>query len=282
MSLARCSLNAATIRHADLETAIRATLDAGIPSIGVWREPVQSAGLSRAAALLRASGLRVSSLCRGGFVTAIEGPERRAAIDDNRRAIEEAAAVGAPVLVLVVGGLPPGSRDLTGARARVGEAIAELVPEARAAGVALGLEPLHPMFAADRSVVSTLAQALDLVAPFPPATAGVVIDTSHVWWDPSLPAQIARAGAERRILGYQVADWVTPLTPDVLVSRGMPGDGWIDLAQITALVDAAGYTADIEYEIFREEVWAQDPSAVARAIAARHEQLIAPALAGAR
>lgn len=266
----RLSLNQATIRHADLADALRVTAEAGVEAIGLWREPVAEVGLEAAARMVADSGLRVSTLCRGGFFTAIEGPERRRSLDDNRRAIEETAALaaaGAPgsraVLVLVAGGLPAGSVDLRGARARVADAIAELEPAARASGVTLAIEPLHPMYAADRAVVSTLGQALDLAAPFPPDVVGVAVDTFHVWWDPDVLPRIAQAGAEGRIATYQVCDFLTPLPADVLLGRGMMGDGHIDFRSLTDAVAAAGYEGDIEVEIFNAAIWEADPAEVA-------------------
>ncbi|WP_020075557.1 sugar phosphate isomerase/epimerase family protein [Cryocola sp. 340MFSha3.1] len=265
----RLSINQATIKYANLAEALRVVGSAGVEAIGLWREPVAEVGLDAAARMLADSGLRVSSLCRGGFFTAPEGAKRRAALDENRRAIEETAALaaaGAPgsaaVLVLVAGGLPDGSRDLAGSRARVADAIAELEPEARAAGVTLAIEALHPMYAADRAVVSTLGQALDIAHPFAAESVGVVVDTFHLWWDPDLFAQIARAGRDGRIASYQVCDWVTPLPADVLLARGMMGDGHIDFAPISAAVAEAGYTGDVEVEIFNEAIWAADPAAV--------------------
>lgn len=265
----RLSINQATIKYASLADALGVVVAAEVEAIGLWREPVAEVGLDAAVRMLADSGLRVSSLCRGGFFTAPEGAQRRAALDENRRAIEETAALaaaGAPgsaaVLVLVAGGLPDGSRDLVGARRRVADAIAELEPDARAAGVTLAIEALHPMYAADRAVVSTLGQALDLAEPFPSESVGVVVDTFHLWWDPDLSAQIARAGRGGRIASYQVCDWVTPLPADVLLARGMMGDGHIDFAPISAAVAEAGYTGDVEVEIFNEAIWAADPAAV--------------------
>lgn len=265
----RLSINQATIKRASLADALRVTADAGVGAIGLWREPVAEVGLQAAARMLAGSGLRMSSLCRGGFFTAPEGPERRAALDENRRAIEETATLAAagaegsaPVLVLVAGGLPAGSTDLAGARARVADALAELEPDARAAGVALAIEPLHPMYAADRAVVSTLAQALDLTEPFPAESVGVVVDTFHLWWDPQALEQIARAGAAGRIASYQVCDFLTPIPADALLARGMMGDGHVDFASLTRAVDAAGYAGDVEVEIFNAELWAADPAQV--------------------
>lgn len=278
---ARLSINQATIKHASLADALRVTAAGGVAAIGLWREPVAEVGLATATRMVTDSGLRVSSVCRGGFFTAAEASERRAALDENRRAIEETAALtaaGAPgsaaVLVLVAGGLPSGSTDIIGARARVADALAELEPDARAAGVTLAIEPLHPMYAADRAVVSTLAQALDLAEPFPAASVGVVVDTFHVWWDPEVLAQIARGGAAGRIASYQVCDFNTPIPADALLARGMMGDGHVDFRSLTAAVESAGYTGDVEVEIFNAEIWAAEPAEVVeRATAAFAEHV---------
>jgi sugar phosphate isomerase/epimerase len=265
----RLSVNQATIRRADLAGALRSVADSGVQAIGLWREPVHEIGLDKAVRLVRESGLRVSTLCRAGFFTMPEGRLRRDALDDNRRAIDEAAALsaaGAPgsraVLVLVAGGLTDGSRDLVAARDRVRAAIEELVPVAESTGVTLAIEPLHPMFASDRCVVSTLGQALDLCAGLPSHVVGVAVDTYHVWWDPTVLEMIDRAGREARIATYQVCDWNTPLAVDVLLSRHYPGDGVIDLDALSRAVHAAGYTGDIEVEIFNEEIWSARPDLV--------------------
>jgi sugar phosphate isomerase/epimerase len=281
----RLSLNQATIKHAPLGAALEATRAAGMGSIGLWREPVAEAGLAASARLLADSGLRFSSLCRGGFLTATDAAARSAAIDDNRRAIDETATLAAAgaagsaaVLVLVAGGVPEGSRDLAGARGRVADALAELAPHAEAAGVTLAIEPLHPMYATDRAVVSTLGQALDLAAPFAASVVGVVVDTFHVFWDPAVFDGIARAGAEGRIASYQVCDWKTPLPEDVLLARHYPGDGVIDFAPLTAAVEAAGYSGDVEVEIFNAEVWATEWIRVATRTAAAFAHAVAPHL----
>ncbi|MDQ0540949.1 sugar phosphate isomerase/epimerase [Curtobacterium flaccumfaciens] len=265
----RLSINQATIKYAPLPQALDTVAAAGVGAIGTWREPVAELGLAEAVRRVADSGLRVSSHCRGGFFTLPEGTARQRALDDNRRAIDETAALAAagapgsaPVLVLVAGGLPAGSRDLGGARARVADALAALVPHALDTGVQLAVEPLHPMYAADRAVVSTLAQALDLAAPFPAAAVGVVVDTFHVWWDPALAASITRAGAAGRIASYQVSDWLTPIAADPLLSRGIMGDGHIDLRTVTESVSAAGYTGDIEVEIFNQTIWKAPPTIV--------------------
>lgn len=280
----RFSLNQATVKYASLAEAIAATKGAGIQSIGVWREPVADIGLDAATSLIAGSGLRVSSLCRAGFFTTPEGPERMAALDDNRRAIDETAALAAAgadgsaaVLVLVAGGLPQGSRDLVGARERVRDALGALEPYAASAGVTLAVEPLHPMFAADRAVVSTLGQAIDLAVDAGPSV-GVVVDTYHVWWDPDVVEQIERAGRLGRIASYQVCDWLTPLPADVLLGRGVPGDGHIDFARLTRAVEETGYTGDIECEIFNQDVWDRPYADVASEVAAAFGRVVAPEL----
>ncbi|WP_298868327.1 sugar phosphate isomerase/epimerase [uncultured Microbacterium sp.] len=281
----RLSLNQATIKHADLATALRVTADAGIRSIGLWREPVNEVGLQTAARMLADSGLRFSSHCRGGFFTLPEGPERIAALDDNRRAIEETATLAAAgaegsaaVLVLVAGGLPEGSRDLVGARERVRDALGLLADDAEQAEVTLAVEPLHPMYASDRAVVSTLGQALDIAADFDPAVVGAVVDTFHIWWDPQVLEQIARAGREGRIASYQVCDWQTPLPADVLLARHYPGEGVIDFASLTQAVKDAGYTGDVEVELFNADIWAAPYADVAARTVSSFAESVAPHL----
>ena len=281
----RLSLNQATIKYADLATALRVTAGAGIASLGLWREPVAEVGLAAAQRLVAASGLRVSSLCRGGFFTAADPDLRRAALAENRRAIAETATLAAagaagsaPVLVLVAGGLPDGDRDLPGARERARDAVGALVDDAVAAGVTLAIEPMHPIYAADRGVISTLAQALDVAEQFPADAVGVVVDTFHVWWEPGVDQQIARAGAGDRILSYQISDWITPLPPDTLLARGMVGDGHVDFAGFTRAVAAAGYSGDVEVEIFNAELWAAPPEQVVATMIRRYLDLVQPYL----
>jgi len=247
------SLNQATVQNLSLDEAVALCVRHEIAGIGLWRNRVAEAGLARSAAAVRAAGLHVSSLCRGGFFTHADAGARRAALADNRAAVAEAAELGADVLVLVCGGLVPGSRDLGLARRMVADAIAELVPVAQRLGVRLGVEALHPMFCADRCVVSRLGEALDLALQFPARAVGVVVDTYHVWWDGELAAQIGRARG--RIAGFQLADWVRPLPAETRLGRGHLGDGDIDLAGITNLVLAAGYRGYAEVELFNQEIW---------------------------
>ncbi|MBH5334989.1 sugar phosphate isomerase/epimerase [Streptomyces pactum] len=236
--------------------------EAGVPAVGLWRGPVRAYGAEATARLVRSAGLAVSSLCRGGFFTAADPAGRAAALADNRAAIEEAATLGTGVLVLVSGGLPAGDRDLAGARERVADALAELTPYAAAHGVRLALEPLHPMYAADRCVVSTLAQALDLAERFPAERVGVVVDTYHLWWDDTVAGQLARAGATGRIAAFQLADWVTPLPEGVLLGRGPLGAGCVDLRWFRERVEAAGYRGPAEVEILNSGQWARDGAEV--------------------
>ncbi|MFJ6663493.1 sugar phosphate isomerase/epimerase family protein [Streptomyces sp. NPDC091383] len=259
-----------TVRQLSLPELVAACAESGIGKVGLWRAPVQAYGVREAAALVRAAGLAVSTLCRGGFLTAADPRERAAALADNRRAVDEAAALGTDTLVLVSGGLPAGGRDLGAARDRVADALAELAPYAETHGVRLAVEPLHPMFAADRCVVSTLAQALDLAERFPAHQVGVAVDTYHVWWDDRAAAQIARAGAGGRIHAFQLADWTTPLPAGVLDGRGQLGDGAIDMREWRGRVEAAGYTGPIEVELFNEELWARDGREVLRETVARY------------
>jgi sugar phosphate isomerase/epimerase len=263
--LDKLSLNTATTKHWSLAEAVSGCVAAGIPGIGLWRDRVAEAGVERAAKLVRDAGLTVTSLCRGGFFHA------PGALEDNRRAVEEAAALGTDTLVLVCGGLPDGSRDLPAARRTVADGIAELAPYAQAHGVKPAIEPLHPMFCADRAVVSTLGQALDLADAAGHGT-GVVVDSYHVWWDPELEAQIARAAG--RIHAFQVCDWLLPLPAGALLGRGHVGDGSIDIPHIAGLVAATGYDGFTEVEIFNQEVWDTPGEQTLRTMAERHRGVL--------
>jgi sugar phosphate isomerase/epimerase len=233
--------------------AVAGCLRHGIGAIAPWRDQVAAMGLDAAARLVRDAGMRVTGLCRGGFFPAATAAGRAAAIDENRRAVDEAAALGADCLVLVVGGLPEGSKDLVGAREMVRDGLAAVLPHARAAGVPLAIEPLHPVYAAERACVNTLGQALDLCDELGDGT-GAAIDVYHVWWDPELERQLMRAGAGGRILAHHICDWLVP-TRDPLNDRGMMGDGVIDLKRIRGWFERAGFHGPQEVEIFSEENW---------------------------
>jgi sugar phosphate isomerase/epimerase len=272
----RLAINSATTKKWTLKQVVDGCVRAGIPSIGPWRDRVEEAGLDKAAKLIRDAGLRVSSLCRGGFLTAADAEGQAAALADNRAAILEAVALDTRELFLVVGGLAPGEKDVVAARRRVADRLADLVPFAQENGVRLVLEPLHPMYAADRALISTLGQALDLASPFDASTVGVAVDTFHVWWDPELKAQIERAGRENRIASYQVCDFNMPIAADPLLSRGYMGDGVIDFATIGTWVREAGYTGDIEVEIFNQEIWDTDGDTVLARVKERYAELVLP------
>jgi sugar phosphate isomerase/epimerase len=262
--LAHLSLNTATVRkQGDLSKILEAARRHGISCISPWRDQVQAVGLDRAVRAVREGGFRLSGYCRGGMFPA-DAARRAEARDDNRRAVDEAAALGAPCLVLVVGGLPqfsrPGSapsKDIAAAREQVETAIDELLDYAAPAGVPLALEPLHAMYAADRACVNTLRQALDICDRLDADGSrklGVAVDVYHVWWDPEIYGQIARAGS--RIQAFHVCDWLVP-TRDLLTDRGMMGDGVIEIPRLRAAMEAAGFLGPCEVEILSDHWWSQ-------------------------
>jgi sugar phosphate isomerase/epimerase len=257
---ARLSINQATTREQhSLADAIAAYAQAGVTGISIWRDKLAECGLDQAAAMLRDHGLRVSGLCRAGQFPGANAAERQARIDDSLTAVDEAAALGAECLIVVAGGLPDGSKDLPGARQMIRDGLGAILPHARAAGVPIAIEPLHPMYAADRCAINTLSQALDLCDELGPGNCGgigVAVDVYHLWWDPELEAQIARAGD--RVLAYHVCDWLVPTT-DLLLDRGMMGDGVIDIPMISNWVEGTGYDGLIEVEIFSAENWWKRP-----------------------
>ena len=263
------SINTATVRkQRGQDWPLLQILDAcaarGIRAIAPWRDQVHAAGLAATARAVKSHGLALSGYCRGGMFTYSSDAGRQAVRDDNRRALDEACELGAACLVLVVGGLPgalagqPAHKDLAAARAQVAEGVAALLADARERGMPLAIEPLHPMYAADRACINTLEQALDLCDALDPGRSGalgVAVDAYHVWWDPKLAQQIARAGRDR-LLALHVCDWLVPTT-DLLEDRGMMGDGVIDLRGLRALVEAQGYAGYSEVEIFSAKNWWQ-------------------------
>jgi sugar phosphate isomerase/epimerase len=268
MSMARVeglSINLATLgQQFDLRQACEACAKQGIEWVAPWRDQLASTGITEAAKILAGNGLKVTGLCRGGMFTVDPN-----AIDDNKRAIDEAAAIGANHLVLVVGGLPAGSRDLAGARQTAADGIAAVLPYARAAKMPLAIEPLHPLYAPDRAVINMLAQALDLCDALGEG-AGVVLDTYHLWWDPELLPQIARAGRGKRILAHHISDFLVP-TRDLLNDRGMMGDGVIDFRGFRRAVEAAGFTGPQEVELFSREWWGKPGDEVITTCIERYE-----------
>jgi sugar phosphate isomerase/epimerase len=260
---AHLSINTATLRkQLPLPGIIEGCAKRSIPAIDPWRDQVLAAGLAAVARQIKDVGIQLSGYCRGGFFTAADAAGLRAALDDNRRAVDEAKTLDASCLVMVVGSLPgalvgkPASRDIARARAQVLEGLAATLDYARQVGMPLAIEPLHPMQAADRACINTLEQALDICDALDPGRSGalgVALDVYHVWWDPKLESQIARAGRER-LLAYHVCDWLNP-TRDLLNDRGMMGDGVIELTKIRGWVEAAGYTGFAEVEIFSDRLW---------------------------
>lgn len=267
--LARLSFNQITVDPWTLEQAVHNCVNAEVSNIAVWRHKLNG-DVSRAAALIRHSGLRVSSLCRGGYFSAPTPEERQRRIADNRMAIEEAATLGAPVLVIVSG--PPDGQSLVDARAAVIDGLSEVLPDAEKAGIVLGIEPLHPMYAAERSVVVTLKQANDIVEQLSSPAAGIVVDTFHVWWDPELATEINRARS--KIAAFHVSDWPVPL-PGILMGRAMMGDGIIELRRVRELVDSTGYHGPIEVEIFNETIWRMPEGEVMNLIRSRFLEHVA-------
>jgi sugar phosphate isomerase/epimerase len=265
-----------------LPEIIEACARRGIRAISPWRDQVQAAGLAQVSELVRTHGLEVSGYCRGGMFPAADAAGLKAARDDNRRAVDEAADLGAKCLVLVVGGLPgalqgcAAHKDIAQARAQVRDGIEELLDYARHARMPLAIEPLHPMYAADRACVNTLEQALDLCDELDAARTGalgVAVDVYHVWWDAKLQQQIARAGRER-LLAFHVCDWLTPTT-DLLNDRGMMGDGVIDIPRIRGWVEAQGFAGYSEVEIFSTGNWWQRPhDEVLDTCIARHRTVV--------
>jgi sugar phosphate isomerase/epimerase len=276
------SLNTATVRkQGDLVQIVEACARHGIRAIDPWRDQVAAIGLDRAVAAVRAAGLELSGYCRGGMFTS-DAARRIEVRDDNRRAIDEAVALGAPCIVLVVGGLPqysrPGSavsRDIVKARTQVEDAIAEMLAYARDAGMPLAIEPLHPAYAADRACVNTTMQALDICDQLDPQRSGalgVALDVYHIWWDPEVLPQIARAGRER-LLAFHVCDWLVP-TKDILNDRGMMGDGVIDIRSLRSAVEAEGFSGYSEIEIFSNQWWERPMDEVLQTCIERHRSVV--------
>ena len=278
----RLSLNTATVRkQGDLVAIVEACARHGIRAVSPWRDQVAEVGLERAVRAVKDAGLALSGYCRGGMLPA-DAAHLQQARDDNRRAVDEAAALGSPCLVLVVGGLPqfsrPGSapsKDLAAAHRMVEDGIAALLEYAQGARVPLAIEPLHPMYAADRACVNTLGHALDLCDRLDPdgsGALGVALDVYHTWWDPRLFDDIRRTGA-KRLLAYHVCDWLVP-TRDLLLDRGMMGDGVIELRRIREAVEAVGFSGFVEVEIFSDEWWLKPMDDVLQTCIARHRSVV--------
>ena len=265
----RLSLNQITLSNCSVRQAVEGCVRHGIPSIALWRNKIAEAGLTACVRTVHDAGLVVSSVCRGGMFPATTRSGRQDNLEDNFRAVEEAAALEADCLVLVVGG--SAETGLAEARQMVEDGIAALVPFAHAHGVKLGIEPLHPMYVAERAVVNTIAQALEIASAHSPEEVGLVLDVFHIWWDPQVLASIAACAG--RIYGFHVNDWLVPL-PDLLLGRGMMGDGVIDIRRLRLAVDQAGYTGPIEVEIFNRKIWDSDPDQVLLQMIDRFRDLV--------
>jgi sugar phosphate isomerase/epimerase len=263
----RISLNTATVREQwSLAQCIEGCQRHGFGGIAPWRDKLHEMGVGPATRAIRQAGLGVSGLCRGGWFTA-SGELSRTVIDDNRRAVDEACEIGADCLVMVVGGVPDGTRDLALGHRLVEEGLARTLDYARTVDMPVAIEPLHPMYAADRACVNTMRQALDICDRLG-AGIGVAVDLYHVWWDPELPAQIERAGKDR-LLAFHLCDWLVR-TRDLLTDRGMMGDGVIDIPRVRAMVEAAGFTGLNEVEIFSAlDWWRRDADEVMATIVER-------------
>jgi len=259
-----CSINTATLGHREkISTVIDAVARHGYGAICPWRRDLQDENVAAIARQIRDAQLTVSGYCRSTYFPALTRQELEANIADNIKAVTDAATLGAACFVLVVGSLPEGSRDLTAARAQVEDGVSRLLEHAKKVGIRLALEPLHPMYAGDRSCLNTLQQALDLAEKIEPdspslPSLGVAVDVYHVWWDPDLAREITRAGKANRLFGYHVCDWLVP-TRDLLTDRGMMGDGVIDLRMIRALMESANYNGPVEVEIFSSLDWWKRP-----------------------
>ena len=250
-----CSVNTATLGfQAPIGDVIEAVASAGFGVIAPWRREIEGHGVNAIARQIRDAGLALSGYCRSTYMPAASAQEFEENIGTNKRALDDAAILGAPAFVMVVGSLPSGSKDLQAARQQVKDACSELADYAGSIGVKLALEPLHPVYAADRSCLTLLSEALDWCDEIASPWVGVAIDCYHVWWDPNLKRDIARAGNDRRILAFHVCDWLVPTT-DILNDRGMMGDGVIDIRAIRAAVEASGYEGAVEVEIFSSANW---------------------------
>lgn len=266
---AQLSLNQITVNRWSVAEAVDGCVRHGIRSIALWRHKIKEAGLAACVHAVNDAGLRVTSVCRGGMFPAATAQERKTKLEDNFRAVDEAAELRADSLVMVVGG--SAGLDLEDARRMVADGVAALVPYARERGVRIGLEPLHPMYAAERSVLVTIGQALELARDYDAREVGVILDTFHIWWDPKVAELIAQAAG--RIFGFHVSDWLVPL-PDVLMGRGLMGDGVIDNRKLRFLVQRAGYDGPIEVEIFNQALWDADPDKVVAQVIERFERFV--------
>lgn len=255
--LSRLCIHTITTKPWGIEEAAKKYAAGGVKGITVWRDALSGRNIKQTGEMLRQQGLEVVSLCRGGFFPNKEPDKRQAALDDNRRAIEEAFELGTGLIVLVCGADP--TQSLEDSRKQIRDGIATILPEAKDAGVKLAIEPLHPMYADTRSAINTIAQANDMTEAFNSPWVGVAVDVYHLWWDPNLEKEIKRCGNNNSLLAFHICDWKSP-TLDFLNDRGLMGEGCIPIRKIRSWVEAAGFKGFIEVEIFSTEYWKQDQS----------------------
>jgi sugar phosphate isomerase/epimerase len=255
--LSQLCIHTITTKPWSVEEAAAKFSKAGVKGITVWRDALQGRDIHKTGTMLRNSGLEVVSLCRGGFFPSKDAAKRKAALDDNKRAIEEAAALGAPLIVLVCGAEP--EQSLEESRKQIRDGIAAVIPYAKAAGVRLAIEPLHPMYADTRSAINTLAQANDMAIELNSPAVGVAVDVYHLWWDPTLEQEIHRCGKNSHLFAFHICDWNVPTT-DFLNDRGLMGEGCIPVRKIRSWVEATGYKGFYEVEIFSTKFWQEDQS----------------------
>ena len=253
--LSRLCIHTITTNPWSLETAVEKYAVAGVKGVTVWRQWLDGKDPRQAGQMIRDAGLEIVSYCRGGFFPAADNLGRQAAIDDNRKIIDEAAALGTDLIVLVCGAFP--GQALSESRNQIGDGIDQILDHAKAAGIKLGIEPLHPMYADERSAINTIRQANDLCDRFRDPYLGVVVDVYHLWWDPELEQEILRCGKNNRLFAFHICDWLTP-TVDILNDRGLMGEGCINIPEIREWVELAGFSGFIEVEIFSDKWWEKD------------------------
>ncbi|WP_336515464.1 sugar phosphate isomerase/epimerase family protein [Pollutibacter soli] len=254
-NLEQLCIHTITTKPWAIEDAVKHFAASGVKGITVWRDALHNRDIKKTGEMIRNEGLNIVSLCRGGFFPAADKQKRNAAIDDNKKAIEEAEALGAPLIVLVCGADP--AQSLEDSRTQIQEGIEEIVPVASAAGVKLAIEPLHPMYADTRSAINTLAQANDIAGKIDSPHVGVAVDVYHLWWDPHLKPEIERCGRNNHLFAFHICDWNTPTT-DLLLDRGLMGDGCIPVNEIRGWVEATGFNGFYEVEIFSNKYWSMD------------------------
>jgi len=253
--LSRLCIHTITTKPWSIEEAAKNYSDSGVKGITVWRDALSGRDIKNTGEMLRQNGLSVVSLCRGGFFPSRDGSKRMAAIDDNRRAIDEAYKLGTNLIVLVCGADP--SQSLDDSRNQIYDGIMAVLPDAEAAGVKLAIEPLHPMYADTRSAINTIAQANDMAEKINSPWTGVAVDVYHLWWDPHLGTEIIRCGRNNNLLAFHICDWKSP-TVDILNDRGLMGEGCIPVRKIRSWVEATGFNGFIEVEIFSNIYWKMD------------------------